>query len=154
MDTLSLGRALISGTAGAAALTTVHEAVRRTSPVAPRMDVLGMRGLRKLLGRRAPVDDARLHRLALVGDLVSNTAYYALVAAGDPDRAPLRGALLGVVAGFGAVMLPPRLGLGEPPHVASVANRIMTVAWYALGGLAAGVVQRQLARRQRYWIQR
>ncbi len=154
MDTHALGRALISGTAGAAALTTLHEAVRRASPVAPRMDVLGMRGLRKLLGKRTPADDRRLHQVALVGDLVSNTAYYALVAAGDPDRAPVRGALLGVIAGVGAVVLPPWLGLGDPPHVTSRANRLMTVAWYALGGLAAGLVQRQLARRQRYWIQR
>jgi hypothetical protein len=36
------------------------------------------------------------------------------------------------------------MGLGRPPHADAWANRLMTVAWYTLGGLAAGCTYQQL----------
>src|SRR5690242_12815108 len=71
---------LAGGAAGAVALTLVHEAARRTLPDAPRMDVLGERAI--AAGVRAaggePPPEPQLHRAALAGDLVANTAYYSL----------------------------------------------------------------------------
>jgi hypothetical protein len=138
--------ALAGGAAGAVALTLVHEAARRAVPDAPRMDVLGERAI--AAGIRAtgaePPPEPRLHGAALVGDLAANTAYYALVGVGDPDGAVGRGLLLGLAAGLGAVLLPGPLGLGTGPSRRTPRTAVMTVAWYALGGLVAGAAYRGL----------
>jgi hypothetical protein len=73
--------AMLSGVAGAVALTSVHEVARRITDTAPRMDVLGMRAIARATGSGSGEDgDARpgLHNAALAGDLVANSAYYAL----------------------------------------------------------------------------
>lgn len=138
--------ALLGGAAGAVALTLIHEAARRTLPAAPRMDILGERAL--TAGLRAagtePPPEPRLHDLALAGDLVSNTAYYAMVGIGGPDGALTRGAVLGLAAGLGAIVLPGPLGLGTRPSRRTPQTALMTVAWYTLGGLVAGAVYRAL----------
>ena len=75
---------LLSGLAGAAALTLIHESVRRLRPDAPRMDTLGRRAIAsgmEAVGMEPPAED-RLQAAALVGDLASNTLYYALVGLG------------------------------------------------------------------------
>lgn len=135
----STGEALLAGTAGALALTTVHEVGRRTLPSPPRMDVVGMRALaagHRALGTPVP-PERRLFYETLAGDLVSNTLYYAMVPGRDAAATWRRGALLGGLAGLGAVTLPRRMGLGDPPNSRAAGNQMMTVAWYLLGGLAA-----------------
>ena len=139
-------RALGPGLVGAAGVTLLHEGLRRVLPDPPRMDVLGMRALAKgqrLLGRR-PARGRRLHRQALLGDLVANTLYYALVSLGRPRRPFLRGALLGTLAGVGAVVLPPYLGLGKRPARAQPHTALLTVAYYTLAGLGAAGATRSL----------
>jgi hypothetical protein len=140
-----VGAALISGAAGALAVTAVHQLARRRVPNAPRMDVLGMRAIARgahRMGRRPPTGRT-LYRTTLAGDLLSNTAYYSVVALGG-QHAMRTGAALGIAAGLGALLLPPAMGLGRPPHADAWANRLMTVAWYTLGGLAAGCTYQQL----------
>jgi hypothetical protein len=138
-------KALGSGLVGACALTLIHETARRFIDDAPRMDVLGMRALSKA-ARAADLDPpVPLHEAALVGDLVSNSLYYSLVGAGSRREALRNGALLGLAAGLGAVYLPERLGLGRQPTEDSPQTQLMTVAWYLLGGLAAGAAYRALA---------
>ena len=138
-------KALGSGLVGACALTLIHETARRFIDDAPRMDVLGMRALSKA-ARAVEVDPpVPLHEAALVGDLVSNSLYYSLVGAGSRREALRNGALLGLAAGVGAVYLPERLGLGRQPTEDSPQTQLMTVAWYLLGGLAAGAAYRALA---------
>jgi hypothetical protein len=113
------------------------------------MDVVANRGLERivrLVGRRPPARSV-LHPIALAGDLIANSAFYALVGLGEPRRAPLRGVLLGTAAGIGALVLAPRLGLGTPPHSHERHNQLLTVTWYLAGGLVAGTVARHLARR-------
>jgi hypothetical protein len=134
------------GAAGALALTLVHEAARHAVPDAPRMDVLGKRALASGLRSAGmpPPPEPRLHDLALAGDLVSNTAYYALVGVGGPDGAVARGTLLGLAAGLGAVFLPGPLGLGTGPSRRTSQTAGMTVALYTLGGLVAGAAYRGL----------
>ncbi len=114
------------------------------------MDIVAMRGIARLLTRldvRIPSNRV-LHRLALAGDLLANSAYYAAVAYGRAERAPLRGAVLGTLAGLGALVLPRRIGLGEPPFSAEQRNRVMTVGWYLVGGVVAGCVHWLLERRR------
>ena len=135
-------KALGSGLAGALALTAVHEIVRRQSPQAPRMDVLGMRAIARSLeavGQEPPAGE-RLHQLALVGDVVSNSLYYSLVGLGKDRHTLRRGAILGLIAGLGAALLPPVLGLGNQPHRKTPWTQVLTVLWYLAGGLVAAAV--------------
>jgi hypothetical protein len=109
------------------------------------MDVLGMRAIARgthRMGKRPPTGRT-LYRATLAGDLLSNTAYYSAVALGG-RHATRTGAALGMAAGIGALLLPPVMGLGHPPHVHAWSNRLMTVAWYTLGGLAAGCTYQEL----------
>ncbi len=126
-----------SGLAGALAVTAAHELLRSRTSRSPRMDVLGMRALAKLgdatFGRHPK--GKQLRRDALVGDLVANTAWVGLVGAGGK---PLpRGVGLGLLAGVGAVVLPPLLGLGRAPRGRSALVKGETVALYLAGGLVA-----------------
>jgi hypothetical protein len=139
---------LAAGFAGALALTALHETVRHLRPHdAPRMDVLGMRALRKLLGKaHAPQpDDETLFDLTMAGDILSNGLYYSLVGSGR--NALARGLALGALAGAGGVLLPGPLGLGEAPSGRTPQTQAMTVAWYTVGGLVAGLVAQSLRRK-------
>lgn len=132
-------RALTGGLIGACTLTLIHETARRALPDAPRMDILGMRALDRTLeavGQEKP-DKAHLHRYTLAGDLIANTLFYSLVGAEKGQNAWIRGSLLGAGAGLGALLLPGPLKLGRRPSQKTTATKVMTVAWYLLGGLAA-----------------
>lgn len=146
---MKLLSSLAAGFAGALALTALHETVRRLRPHdAPRMDVLGERGLRKLLALEdLPQPDHEVaYSATLFGDVLSNGLYYALVGSGP--RSLAKGAALGVAAGVGGVLLPGPLGLGEGPSNRTPQTQAMTVAWYTIGGLVAGTIGRAL-RKQR-----
>ena len=146
-ESVRIEKAWAAGVVGAAALTLLHESVRRVRPDAPRMDRLGMRALAG--GLRAaevePPPEGRLHTLALAGDLLANSLYYSLVGVGPAGKAWRRGIVLGLAAGAGAVVLPPVLGLGSRPSRRTTQTKAMTVAWYAAGGLAAAAASRLLA---------
>lgn len=134
-------QALGSGFVGAVAVTAINESARRVIPNAPRLDVLGMRALARGLrdAEIPPPQGEKLRGTALAGDLLSNSLYYSLAAAGGSRRNWLLGALLGLGAGVGAAVLPPRIGLGRQPGE-TAATRAMTVAWYFAGGLATAAV--------------
>lgn len=134
-------KAFVGGLAGACVVTAVHETVRRLNPDAPRMDVLGMRSISKLMqkaGATPPQDKQELHTWALVGDVVSNSMYYSM--AGTGKSAWWRGAVLGAAAGAGAVLLPGPLGLGEEPSNKTTQTQALAVGYYLLGGLVAAAV--------------
>jgi hypothetical protein len=128
-----------SGVAGAVALTLIHETARRMIPHAPRVDVIGVRAISRPMRAAGyqPPHYNTLHNTALAGELVSNSAYYSLIGAGDAAHVWRRGAILGLLAGLGAAFLPPLMGLGHQPHRRTPYTQILTVAWYFLGGLAA-----------------
>ncbi|HYK02410.1 MAG TPA: hypothetical protein VE974_11700 [Thermoanaerobaculia bacterium] len=140
------GSALIAGICGAVALTAVHQLARRVTDDAPRMDVLGERAIARTVraaGGTLPMQPT-LHRWALAGDLVANSAYYSLVACGRDTHMWTRAIAMGLVAGAGALVLPRRIGLGDAPKRDHLPNQIMTVAWYLVGGLAAACAGRAL----------
>jgi len=145
MKNNDLTTALLSGLAGAAALTVLHESVRRIRPDAPRMDTLGRRAIARgmeAVGLEAPPED-QLQAVALGGDIVANTLYYSLACLGRPSLA--RGAALGAAAGVGALVLAPLMGLGSRPGSRTSQTAAMTVAWYTAGGLAASAAHQALA---------
>ena len=138
---MSLFRALAAGFAGAIALTALHETARRLRPQdAPRMDVLGERGLRKLLRLEdlPQPDHETVYSATMLGDVLSNGLYFSLVGSGRHSLR--RGLGLGVLAGVGGVLLPGPLGLGTAPSRRTPQTEAMTVAWYTVGGLVAGLV--------------
>lgn len=139
---------IVSGAVGAAVLSGLHEAGRRLVPHAPRMDVVGERGLRRLLGRSRAPRGKKLYWATLASDVIANGAFYAMALFGSPQHPVMRAATLGGLMGVGAVALPKPLGLGRPPHSRHAENRAMTVGYYALGGVAAAVVYAWLARRR------
>jgi hypothetical protein len=115
------------------------------------MDVLGERAIARALalrGEEVPPQPT-LQRWALAGDLLANSAYYSLVACGRDAHVWRRGVALGLAAGAGALVLPRPLGLGDPPKSDQLANQIMTVAWYLIGGLAAAAAGQGLQRSSR-----
>lgn len=139
---------LNSGLAGAVALTAVHEIARRTIEDAPRMDLLGQRAIgniSEMVFGEQPSDEA-MHETSLVGDIAANSLYYSLVGAGPREGAIIRGGVLGLIGGVGAVVLPGPMGLGSDPSNHTNATRAMTIAWYTIGGVAAGAIYRLLAR--------
>lgn len=139
-------RALGAGAVGAVTLTTIHQLARKVTSDAPRMDVVGGRAIEQgmLAAGGEPPQGRRLERWALAGDLLANSAYYSLVACGREPHVWRRATTLGLAAGAGALVLPRRLGLGDPPRSGSVANQVMTVAWYLIGAMAAAAASRAL----------
>ena len=97
---MALMKALMSGLAGATAVTLVHETARRNVTSAPRADILGVRAVENVLmaANQQPPTGDQLHQIALAADVVSNTAYYSLVGAGRPRGGLLRGLVLGMLA--------------------------------------------------------
>lgn len=147
VETNGTMKALASGLIGASAVTLLHESVRRIRPDAPRMDELGVRGLAALMGLVDvdPPSHGRLHSMALGADIVSNGLYYSLVGDGSKKNVWIKGALLGAAAGIGGVVLPPLLGLGSRPSARTPQTKVMTIAWYLAGGLAAAAAARYLS---------
>lgn len=142
----SFRAALTAGSAGAAALTALHETARRLVPRAPQVNVIGERAIERVasaLGREPP-PERKAYFGSLLGELLSNSAYYALVGAFGPRRAPRTGLALGAAAGLGALVLPPRMGLGRQPTQSEPRTKALTVAWYTLGGWVAGAAYRRL----------
>ena len=132
-------QALETGVAGACTLTFIHETARRLLPNAPRLDTLGRRAIVRAMEKmRLPSpSEGSLQGLALTGDILFNSLYYSFVGVGSRKSALLRGSLLGLGAGLGAVFLPKYLGLGAKPTNRTPATKAMSVAWYVAGGLAA-----------------
>jgi hypothetical protein len=110
------------------------------------MDILDMELIRKGLksiNKQVPGED-ELQRWAVGGELFLDTAYYSLAGMGPKKGAWLRGALLGLVAGITAVVLPKPLGLPQETSSKTVGTQIMTIGLYLMGGLAAAAVTQLL----------
>jgi hypothetical protein len=140
---------LLGGLAGATLLTATHETLRRVLPGAPRMDLLGMQAVRKLLKKSgsAQPDRKRLFLYTMAGDMLTNTLYYSL--GGVKVQNPVaRGLLLGVSAGIGAVLLPEPMGLSGKHSARTTATALMTVGIYTIGGLAAGLLLKMLQKKR------
>ena len=147
--------ALGGGIAGAAALTLIHESIKKIVPEAPRMDLLGMNAISKVLnaaGIKTP-SQTNLSTIAMAGDLIANSLYYSLAGVGKEKSIWLRSAALGLAAGIGAVTLPGPLGLEERYSNRTTATKIMTVGLYVAGAVVATAVIKLLARKKQQYNQ-
>ncbi|WP_138475712.1 hypothetical protein [Dyadobacter bucti] len=132
-------RNIIGGLAGAIVLNVVHEAARRLYSKAPRIDLIGEEALTKSLnamGMEAPTGNL-LTGSTLAADLVSNTMYFSMIGKEGEGSLLVRGAGYGLAAGLGAIGLTQQLGLSDAPVTKTNETKVMTVAWYLLGGLSA-----------------
>lgn len=139
---MKIAAAVAGGLAGTLTVASLHEALRRVTPDAPRMDLLDMELIRKgmkSVHKEAPEGD-ELQRWAVGGELVADSAYYSLAGLGGRKGVWVRGALLGLVAGVTAVILPKPLGLPEDPSNKTLGTQLMTIGLYLMGGLVAAAV--------------
>ena len=137
---------LIGGIAGAVALNILHQAVKQFDHDAPRVDLVGeealTRGLEKI-GIEPPAGN-KLFAITMAADLISNAAYYSLIGGGKKKYLPYLGAITGLAAGVGALTLTKPMGLSDAPVTRTDKTKILTVAWYAFGGIVAGLVMKAL----------
>lgn len=139
----------LGGLAGAAALTILHETIKKFDPKAPRMDLLGMNALSKIIrgfGKNPPAAD-RLYAYTMAGDLLSNALYYSLAGMGTKKSILQKGAALGIAAGLGAIFLPKPLHLNESYSNRTTRTQVMTVAYYVVGSLVAAALIRKLRKK-------
>ena len=143
---MKLLSALGGGLAGAVALTLVHEIGRRVDKKAPRMDLLGMQALGKVLKKsHTPVPKKKnLFMLTLAGEIISNTLYYSLAAPRNKKQIITKGAVLGLAAGIGALALPEPLGLNKNYSNRSLRTQLITSGLYLFGGLVSSAATRFL----------
>ena len=132
-----------AGAIGAVTTNLLHEITRRLVPDAPRVDLLGMQALAKIVSTQtSPPTGRTLYATTLAADLASNAAYFALIGLLPRRAAPLNGLLTGALAGIGAVLLPGPLKLSEVTTARTTTTKLLTIGLYAAGGLATGFALR------------
>jgi hypothetical protein len=130
----------IGGLAGAVALTLLNQTVKKLTPDAPRLDLLGENAVAKLMKGSGGIPQVLQKFFPLAGDLLSNSLFYGMAKGSNSSNTLVRGALLGLSAGVGAVVLPKQLGLPEKPTNRTTETKLMTIGWYVIGGLVASLV--------------
>ena len=130
---------LLGGLAGAIVLNLIHETYRRFDHKAPRVDLVGEEALTKILKTTGnkPLTGNKLYAATLVGDVLSNAAYFSLIGFGSRKHLMARGAVYGTAAGAGALILTKYMGLNDAPINRSTRTKVLTVSWYLIGGLVA-----------------
>jgi len=139
---------ITSGLAGSVALTIFHQVMKTNVSHAPRLDKLGMEAMETTLNKAGlPSTTSKdLYYKTLAGDIAANAGYYSLVGL-SPKNSITTGALLGAVAGIGAVGLPSKMGLINKYTNATQKTKLLTVALYLSAGLLAGVVYKFMAKK-------
>jgi hypothetical protein len=146
-SSITYGRSVIAGLAGSAVLTGIHETLRKTIPGSPRMDLIGMQSLSKLLkvaGLRIPGRPA-LFGWTLLGDIGGNALYYSMAARGNTKSVWVKGIALGLIAGVSAVVLPGYLRLDKKASARSPYTAMATIAIYLAGGIVTAAVASALS---------
>lgn len=138
---------IAAGFAGAVVLTITHQVLHHVFEDAPRMDLMGEEALTKLSAKaKIAVPQKNLYDITMAGDIVGNSMYYALAAAGDKKNATMRGITLGFAAGVGGVLLPKKVGLTNSYSNRNYKTILITIGIYTLGGFVSGKITSVLGR--------
>jgi hypothetical protein len=134
---------MAGGLAGALSVTMMQELLKRVDPSAPRLDLLRKQAAFKIADKvgNGTVDARKVNGMGLAGDIISNTLYFSLTAAGGKRAIPI-GSLLGLGMGAGAITLPSKLGLNAYFSGGTRKRKLMTMGMYLIGGLVAAAVCR------------
>jgi hypothetical protein len=137
---------LAGGVAGAAALTILHEVLRKNVADAPRMDRMGIEATAKLFRKvnLQPPSEKKLYYYSMAGDIIGNALYYSRIATSNKKQVWMNGAMLGLTAGLSAVYLPNKLGLNESHSSRSTKTQLLTIGLYVIGGLVAAATSNLL----------
>lgn len=143
-------KSTLGGLAGACTLSLLNESIKKMDKDAPRMDLLGMNAVARLMKGHNILTEAagKLFPVAIAGNLVSNSLYYSMADSGNKKSTLIRGSLLGLGAGLGAVILPKTLGLSEEAATRTFKTKILTVTWYLIGGLVAAAAMNLLDKKK------
>lgn len=142
---MKLIKYIATGLAGSTALTGLHQALKDKNDT-PRVDLLGKQAVEKMLGdKKNDYSEKTLYWGTMGGDIISNGACYSFIA--KAKNPILTGAVVGAVYGTGTVVLPQFFGLKEDYVRSSDKKALMTVGYYAFGGLVAGIIAKILKRR-------
>ena len=137
---------ILAGLGGALVLNLVHEFARHGVRDAPHVQEIAEQGIDKIVdkaGLPKPEGNTR-YGIALAGDIVANTVYYAQVGYGKNGWT--RGIALGLIGGIGTVLLPEKLGFDDRPVSKTTTTKILTIVWYTLGGITAAALNHALRR--------
>ncbi len=147
---MKLSAALSGGLAGTFAGALLHESLKKITTDAPRMELLDMEALSKVLETinvKVPEHNTLL-KWTMAAEIVSHIVYYSFVGTGNKKGAWMRGAALGVAAGITAVVLPEPLGLHGAPVNRRPQTQAMTIGLYFIAGIAASAVSKLMAGKQ------
>ncbi|WP_443944418.1 hypothetical protein ACJVDH_16040 [Pedobacter sp. AW1-32] len=139
-------KALLAGFSGAVALNILHETVRHYDSDAPRIDLLGEEALCRSLNSlnlESPTGK-NLYLATLASDVLSNTLYFSAIGMGNKKNLYLKGVAAGITAGLGAISVPNQIGLDEKPVTKTEKTKVLTVAWYLIGGLVTAAVLKNM----------
>lgn len=140
---------ILAGLAGAVVLNIIHETARKYRKDAPHINEIGEEAVSKTIKAAGynPPKGKKLYAATLGSDIGSNALYFGMIGTGDQSNVWRKGIAFGLAAGLGALGLTKPLGLNDAPVNRSTATKVMTVAWYTLGGIATAGVLKLLNRR-------
>jgi hypothetical protein len=137
---------LFGGLAGALALNGLHQAYQLVDHDAPRVDLVGEEALTKIMESAGaiPLKGNALFAATMAADVLSNAFYYSIIGIGKKENVIVRGAMYGLAAGIGALTLTKPLGLSDAPVTRTDKTKVLTVAWYLIGGVVTSLTLKAL----------
>lgn len=132
---------ILAGLGGAIVLTILNETLKNVNGDMPRIDLVGEEAVEKTaeyFGLELHNKES-VHGASLVGDLVSNTAYFSLID-GEGKALWVKAAASGILAGLGAVTIPGEIGLDDAPIAKKTTTKVWTVGYYLAGALATAAL--------------
>lgn len=132
---------LLAGLGGALVLTALNESLKNVDDKMPRIDLVGEQAFQKtseFFGSKFKSKNS-LFKATLAGDLVSNAAYFSLIAGNNKDLWK-RATSAGFLAGLGAITLPKEMGLDDSPVAKTLTTKILTVGYYMAGAFATAAI--------------
>ena len=137
---------LISHAVVSVSVNLMHKRTRKTISDAPRVDVMGMRAVQKLADALGVPPPQNLRRTTLAGDFVANTLYFSAVGIRGPQHAIAVGAIAGLVAGIGVLLLQEPLELGHDEVNRTPQTQVMAPGMYFAAGVISGLTYHTLGR--------
>jgi hypothetical protein len=132
---------ILAGLGGALVLTIVNESLKKVGNDMPRIDLVGEEAIQKLgLVLGYEINDPQvLFNSALLGELVSNTAYFSLIG-GEGKELWTKAASSGLLAGYSAIQLPSKFELNDAPVAKTLTTKAWTMGYYLIGALTTATI--------------
>ncbi|MFZ6009551.1 MAG: hypothetical protein ACOYXT_04325 [Bacteroidota bacterium] len=129
----------LGGLAGACALALLNEGTKKIDKHVPELNLLEMNSLARIVKgpKMLPLASKELFPDTIASDLITTSLYYGMANGAGKRDTFIRGTLLGLGAGIGALTLSNRNGEGAAQANRNVATKALTIALYVTSGLIA-----------------